>query len=379
MEALRAMFVMEQTLGHTTHARNLRDALAEQSNIRPTWLPIGFGAHGATRFVPLLRNNWSVRASWRARRALDKAMAAAPHDALLFHTQVTALFSTDLMRRMPTIVSLDATPENFDAVGRAYGHRPAAGSFIDRQKHRLNRRMFESTAHLVAWSEWTRRSLIDDYNIDPEKISVLAPGAAGAYFEVGARRVPQPTFVDRPVRVLFVGGDFVRKGGPLLLECMRGTLGDRCELHVVTKDAVAPQPNVHVHQNIGPNSPELLRLFAAADVFVLPSQAECLAVVLMEAAAAGLPVITTDVGALREAVLPGESGLLIPAGDISALHESLELLTGDAGLRRRMGCAGHALALRKFDARANNRALLDLLLEVAGSRHVSQPARRIAC
>ena len=63
-----------------------------------------------------------------------------------------------------------------------------------------------------------------------------------------------------------------------------------------------PASNVHVYRGLEPNSPTLLWLFAEADIFVLPSLGECLAVALMEAAAAGLPIITTRVGALPEAV-----------------------------------------------------------------------------
>src|SRR5207245_1386581 len=117
------------------------------------------------------------------------------------------------------------------------------------------------------------------------------------------------------------------------------------ELHLVTTHPVDPaRTNTVVHRGLGPNSPELLRLFEAADVFVLPSFAECLAVVLMEATAAGLPVITTGVGALGEAVYPERSGLLVQPGDTTGLRRALELLVGDASLRQRMGREGYALA-----------------------------------
>lgn len=364
--AVRTAFVMEQTLGHVTHFQNLQGAVRDHADVSATWLPIPFAEHPAAGLLPPLRN-WSVRASLRARRALGRALAAAPHDALMFHTQVTALFSLGLMRRVPTIVSLDATPINYDSVGAYYGHRPAGSGLLDRQKYALNRRVFEAAAGLVTWSEWARDSIDRDYGIDRSRVRVIAPGAAPAYFEVGKRRLAQPETAetDRPVRLLFVGGDFTRKGGPLLLECMRGPLADRCELHLVTHAEVTPQRSVTVHRGVGPNSPELLRLFAEADLFVLPTMAECLAVVLMEATAAGLPVITTDVAALGEAVLPGESGLLIRRGDVSALRRALEALVGDAQLRRRMGQAGQALARQKFDAGRNGRALLDLVVEAA--------------
>ena len=133
----------------------------------------------------------------------------------------------------------------------------------------------------------------------------------------------------------------------------------------MTSERVAERPGVHVHLGIGPNSEELLGLFAAADLFVLPSKGECLAVVLMEATAAGLPIITTDVGALSEAVLPDESGIVIQPGDATDLRRAIEQLVADPALRRRMGAAGHELAQQKFSAARNNRALLDLVIETA--------------
>lgn len=367
MTRKRAAFVMEQTLGHVTHSRNLRGVVAAYPGLDATWLPIPFDVRGPTRLVPLLRSNWSVRASWRARQALSSAMAARPHHAVLFHTQVTSLFSVELMRRLPTIISLDATPINYDSVGRFYGHRGAGSGLIDRQKYRANRRALHAAAGLVTWSEWARQSLDQDYGIDPARVRVIAPGAARAYFQIGERRPDHAATGDaaRPVRLLFVGGDFHRKGGPLLLECMRGSLADHCELHIVTQQAVAPQRNVHVYTGLEANSPQLLRLFAEADLFVLPSLGECLAIVLMEATASGLPVITTSVGALGEAVNSGESGLLVRPGDVAALRRAIEMLVDDPPLRQRMGRAGHALARQTFDADRNGRALLDLVVEAA--------------
>ena len=362
MQPVRTAFVMEQALGHVTHARNLESLVAERDDIASTWLPIPFDVRGPARFVPLLRSNWSVRASWRARRALNAALARQSHDALVFHTQVTALFSVALMRRLPTVVSMDATPINYDAVGQFYGHRAAGGGFLDTRKFQMNRAVFDAAASLVTWSEWARRSLVEDYATNPAKIHVLAPGAAPAYFEIGERRAPSQA---EKLKVLFVGGDFERKGGPLLLDAMGGLLTQRCELHLVTSGSVPPRTNVVVHNGLAPNSPELLRLFSEADLFVLPSYAECLAVVLMEATAAGLPIITTDVGALGEAVEPRTSGLVIPAGNGGALRSALETLLRDSALRQQMGRAGHALARRKFDAHRNNRALLDLVVEHA--------------
>jgi glycosyltransferase involved in cell wall biosynthesis len=377
MNRTRAAFVMEQTLGHVTHFRNLKAVGSVHQKVAPIWLPIPFDVAGPARHVPLLRSNWSVRASWRARRALRRTLAMQPLDAVVFHTQVTALFSLSFIRRVPAVVSLDATPINYDSVGHYYGHQAAGDGVLDRQKYHLNRAVFQAAAGLVTWSEWARRSLANDYGIEPGRVRVIAPGAADLYFQLGQRRLLTEAHASRrpaPVRLLFVGGDFERKGGPLLLEVLRGPLAERCELHLVTQAAVAPQPNVHVHRGLGPNSPELERLFGQADVFVLPSHADCLAVVLMEATAAGLPVITSDVGALREAVRDGETGLVVRAGDGRALSQALAALIDDAQRRRRLGRAGYLLAREKFDSRSNGRALLDLVGEVAKAPRQSRRA-----
>jgi glycosyltransferase involved in cell wall biosynthesis len=371
---IRAAIAVEQTLGHVTHYRNLRDFAGQQTAIEPVWLPIPFDVNGPLRMVPLLRSNWSVRASWRARRAVERVLARTHLDALVFHTQVTSLFSCSLMRRIPSIISLDATPINYDEVGRYYGHRAAGDGFVDRQKYRMNRSSLHAAAHLVTWSEWTKRSLIEQYDVPAERVTILAPGAARGYFDIGQQRgmTASAAAPGKPVRILFVGGDFERKGGPALLEAMRGPLGELCELHVVTQANVPVAHNVHVHRGVHANSPELLRLFAESEIFVLPTMADCLAVVLMEATAAGLPVITTTVGALSEAVRHNESGLLIPPGDARELTEAISALAADPQLRQRMGRAGHALARDKYDAHRNNGALFDLISELASE----QPEQR---
>lgn len=370
MSPMRIAFVMEQTLGHVTHAQNLHQVVQDRPDLAPVWLPIPFEAAGPARLLPYFRSNWSVRASWRARRALLNVEARQPLDALFFHTQVTSLFSYPFLQRHPSLISLDATPINYDSVAEYYGHQPAGSNPVDRLKYRLNQRALQAATWLVVWSDWARRSLMDDYAVDPEKIRVVAPGAAEAYFEVGEQRAARESTLvaGRPVRLLFVGGDFLRKGGPILLEALRGSLGERCELHLVTQADVPALPRVHVHRGIRPNSPELLRLFAEADVFVLPSHAECLAVALMEAAAAGLPIVTTDVAALPEAVRPGPSGILVRPGDVQGLRCALETLVADADVRRRFGRSAHEVARRKFHARRNNDLLIDLLIESVQTR-----------
>jgi glycosyltransferase involved in cell wall biosynthesis len=89
--------------------------------------------------------------------------------------------------------------------------------------------------------------------------------------------------------------------------------------------------------------------FSGADVFVLPSYSEGLSVAVCEAMRAGLPVITTTVGALPEVVQDGVGGCLVQPGDTAALGSALERLLGDAELRTHMGQTNRAVAADLFD------------------------------
>ncbi len=354
----RFCFVMEQTLGHVTHYKNLRAAIDADTRIAATWYPLSFPPRGTLETIPVVRSNWSTRASLRARRLL--AGAKQPYDALFFHSQATALFSTAQMRRIPTVISLDATPRNYDSVGAAYGHRQDM-QVIERLKDALNRRALHAAGALVTWCDWARRSLITDYGVPVERITVIPPGV-----DLVAWPQPAPRRTTGPVRILFVGADFARKGGELLLQAFQSGGLANCELHLVTKAAVAPAPGIHVYRDVTPNSDLLRRLYAEADLFALPTLADCFPLAIQEALAAGLPVVATDVGAIGEAVHDGETGILVPPGDALALSAALTALAQDESRRRAMGLRARATAEQRFDCAINAQRVLSLLAGLTG-------------
>lgn len=100
--------------------------------------------------------------------------------------------------------------------------------------------------------------------------------------------------------------------------------------------------------------------YAACDVFCLPSFAEGVPVVLMEAMAMRRPVIATRVAGIGELVEDGVSGLLVRPGRVDALAEAIARLAGDPDLRRRMGEAGRERVVAEFDVRASARRLSDI-------------------
>jgi glycosyltransferase involved in cell wall biosynthesis len=112
---------------------------------------------------------------------------------------------------------------------------------------------------------------------------------------------------------------------------------------------------------------ELQRLYARAAVVACPSRREGFGVACLEAMAHGRPVVATPVGGLRDLVVDGETGLVVPAQDPAALRAALERLLGDPELRRRLGGAGRRRAGERFSWGAVTDATLAAYAEAAGT------------
>ena len=357
----RVGFVIEQALGHHTHAENLRRTVPEDGEVDAAFGLVPWGVRGFARFVPVFRSNWTLRAGLRARRLLRRMHSTAPLDALVIHTQVPAVLALDWLRRIPTVVSLDATPIQYDELGAAYGH-DAGPAWLERLKWRLNRAALQRARHVVAWSEWARGGVIDGYGIAPARVSVIPPGVPSATWTRAAPRAQGAA----PLRVLFVGGDAERKGGLRLVEaCRRLRPLVPIELDLVTRTRVDQEPGVRVHAGVRANSAQLRELYHQADVFCLPTEGDCLPLVLAEAAASGLPSIATAVAAIPEIVRHGETGLLVERGDLPGLVDALKRLALDRELRLSMGARAATLAAGQHDCAANARRLLEVVKRVA--------------
>ncbi|MCX7805942.1 MAG: glycosyltransferase family 4 protein, partial [Planctomycetota bacterium] len=110
------------------------------------------------------------------------------------------------------------------------------------------------------------------------------------------------------------------------------------------------------------------RLLAASDIFVSTSEGEPFGRALVEAMAAGLPVVATASGAKAEIVEDGATGFLVPQGSIGAMASACERLLGDAELRRGMGERGRARARESFDVRRTAREIVAIYREILAVR-----------
>jgi glycosyltransferase involved in cell wall biosynthesis len=121
--------------------------------------------------------------------------------------------------------------------------------------------------------------------------------------------------------------------------------------------------------------PDVHELLAALDVFCLVSYKEGLPLSLIEAMATGLPVIGSDIGAIREVVQPDGNGLLAAPDDVPALTGALDRLAGDVSLRRRLGDAGRRLAREKYSLARCVQQTQDLFLSAVPGRRVTLDAQ----
>lgn len=109
---------------------------------------------------------------------------------------------------------------------------------------------------------------------------------------------------------------------------------------------------------------DMQSVYRAADVVVLPSRREGMPKVVLEAAASGLPVVTTDVPGCRDSVIHGESGFLVPWGNVEELSARIGQLLSDSGLRQKMGRNARKLAEERFSADVVVGKTYDIVMEL---------------
>ncbi|NNJ11108.1 glycosyltransferase family 4 protein [Chloroflexales bacterium ZM16-3] len=287
------------------------------------------------------------------------ALSSEDYDVAFFNTQVPAALADSRLWQRPFVIATDITPIQYDVMASKYGHVPDQIGPVANYKHRVNVAALRGAARVLPWSKWARDSLVSDYGVAADRVDIVPPGVDLGLWRAVRRRP------EGPLRILFVGGDFERKGGATLLAAFRSLPSGMAELHLVTRATISSEEGVYLYNAMRPNSPELIALYHASHVFVLPTDAEAFGIAAIEASAAGLALITTAVGGLRDVVSDGRTGFFIPPRDPETLGERLRTLAGNPSLREMMGRAARARAEQLFSAQRNAARVIAHLRDVA--------------
>jgi glycosyltransferase involved in cell wall biosynthesis len=222
------------------------------------------------------------------------------------------------------------------------GHRPADGEA--EEVRALEQAVLAAAARVVATSEWSRRRLLELYQLPPDRVHVARPGVEAADLAGGSAAGGS---------LLCVAAVSADKGHDVLLDAL-ATITDLA-WHCLCVGRLDRDPafaallrrrgvDAGLADRVSFTGPrtgvDLARTYGAADLLVLASRAETYGMVVIEALARGLPVIACDVGGVSEALGYGADGirpgLLVAPEDPAALAAALRAWLGDAELRRRL-------------------------------------------
>ena len=372
----KILSLMEDYIGHRTYGNLLREYFNESSVCN-----IDFYWYNEEREIDtkILRRllSFSFPNQWIRKQNLDfrcfrvqiananiakrlavKKLSQFEYSALHFHSYVPAFLEVDMIKKLPTVVSIDMTCSQ-----AAQEKTDPSFRWTYYPNLFLEKRVYEAAARVVTWSHWAKKSVIEDYNIDAEKVTVVYPGVNLTKLTLSDHSIRD---IKKLFNILFVGGDFERKGGHDLLEVFLQTFSEEAELNLVTKASIECQhPHVHIHDNVEAYSPKWLELYRQADVFVMPTHFEAFGLVFIEAMAANLPVIGTCINAIPEIVTHGETGFLIPSGDRRTLAGKIRTLMQNPTLSRQMGAKGRQIVEQTFNAQKNCQTLEGIFREVS--------------
>jgi len=191
----------------------------------------------------------------------------------------------------------------------------------------IQKKIFENAAAIMTTSDWTRDSVIDDYCISPSKVHVIGNGASV--------QMPNAAISRKGPDILFVGRDWVRKGGPILLEAFKMILENmpRATLTIIgCRPKIRQHPNIRVLGLLDKTKAEqrqiLEQCFLRSRVLCVPSFFEPFGICFIEAQVYGLPVVTFEGEGRSNAVLDQISGFLLKERTPAALSAVLlELLS----------------------------------------------------
>jgi len=375
----RFCFLLTTTVGNQTRYVNLRRYAEQDRDVEFSWVPLSsFPPPRVARAFRALPNVWVAR-FWLLWQLLPAFLKLRRFDAVMVH-QFEAEMLLALRRRLtrsPLVVSsTDEAPAIDEATYPLYEQQRLKSARRRRLRLRNDLWRCRNIDFFIPFTKWAADILERGCAVPKERIH---PIHVGLDLKRWASPQPRSTTAGQRLRILFVGGDFERKGGSLLLRVFQNHFSGVAELHIVSSQAPpSHSADVFVYPGFPAGDDRLVRLYADCDVLAVPTEADLIPWVYMEAMAMGMPCIGTTVGAISEVIEDGVTGLLIPPSDEAALASALRRLIDDPHLRERMGAAGRRKVELEYDAAKNVPRILAAmksLVDRSQHRRAEQPGQ----
>lgn len=347
-------FILSTSLGNITRYNNFRKFAEKDSEIEFVWAPVKHyftpQEHNPFRFLPKIVQNRAI-VLYQALPVLRRLRSL---DAVMLH-----MYEADILLALRGYMF--AAPLRIISSDDAPAVDPSSYPFhpVELTKPAWRRALrlkidiwrVRRSDMLIPFSKWATDILVKRVGIDASRVNPIHVGLDLDIWRY-TPRIVQDT--DRPTKLLFVGGEFFRKGGADLLKVVAGRLATLTELHIVTKTVLHNVPdNVRVYNDLSANDDRLAGLYRDADILVHPTTSDLSPWVILEAMASGCAVITTPVGGIVDLIDEGHNGLLVPVGNLAALAEAIDKLVGNQLLCMQMGASGRAMIEENYDARKN--------------------------
>ncbi|WP_158218744.1 glycosyltransferase [Roseateles aquatilis] len=310
------------------------------------------------------RLGWPLPAALRALMAPEEGGTRPELAHVHFGTDAVAAWQWLAPLRLPVVVTL----HGYDIQTHPQWWEDGLGGEAMRDyPTRLRAMATDSQVSFIAVSEAVRRRAIDVYRLPEDKITTLHIGVDTDAFQVAATPAGE-----RPQHVLFVGRLVEKKGLDVLIDAMAEVHArfPQARVKVVGDGPLRAQHEARAHELavpvdfLGAQPSAVVRdLMGQAYAFCLPSvvarsgDAEGFGLVLLEAQACGVPVLTSAVGGRDEGLVHGETGFAFDEGDRATLASQLCELLGDPTRTSRMGRAARAFVEERFPLASCNSRL----------------------
>lgn len=259
--------------------------------------------------------DYHIRVAKNRAAVANSRFAQEQHDVIVAPASLIQVAFLELERDIPVVVVEDGT---FALLLNYYPQYSSLFAHSVRQMHAITKLGIGKASALIYSSRWAAQSAINDYHASPQRVYVVPMGAN--FNDPPDREIIRRKRKSVICKLLFVGVDWLRKGGEIAFETLLALhqMGVPAELVVCgcVPPACFTHPAMKVFPYLDKNDPvqydKMVHLYLDASFLLLPTRNECFGIVFCEANAFGLPAITTQTGGVPEVVRNGENGFVLP-------------------------------------------------------------------